>query len=50
MNKMHLFTAEQIERAGHIAIIGGGWYGCHLAYSLLSKGVDVHLYEKNKKL
>lgn len=33
-----------------INIIGGGWYGCHLALSLIKKGYDVQIYEKNKEL
>lgn len=32
-----------------IAIIGGGWVGCHLAYKLMDKH-DVVIYEKNKEL
>lgn len=33
-----------------IAIIGGGWYGCHIASSLLSLGFQVQLYEKEAQL
>lgn len=44
------FSAEEIQKIGKIAIIGGGWYGCHIAHSLKNKGFDVHLYEKNGKL
>lgn len=29
-------------------IIGAGWMGCHLAYSLIKKGHNVKLFEKNK--
>jgi 6-phosphogluconate dehydrogenase (decarboxylating) len=32
-----------------IAIIGGGWVGCHLAYKLRNNH-DVVIYEKNDKL
>jgi hypothetical protein len=32
-----------------IAIIGGGWVGCHLAYKLKGKH-DIIIYEKNPKL
>jgi hypothetical protein len=32
-----------------IAIIGGGWVGCHLAYKLKDKH-DITLYEKNENL
>ncbi|ASQ46605.1 FAD-dependent oxidoreductase [Legionella clemsonensis] len=30
-----------------IAIIGAGWYGCHLASALKKAGFDVTLFEKN---
>jgi hypothetical protein len=30
-----------------LAIIGAGWYGCHLALELKKAGHDVALYEKN---
>ena len=30
-----------------ISIIGGGWYGCHLGLSLLRRGFNVRIYEKN---
>lgn len=30
-----------------IAIIGAGWYGCHLALMLKKEGHDVTIYEKN---
>lgn len=33
-----------------VAIIGGGWYGCHIASSLMSLGVPVQLYEKEGAL
>lgn len=33
-----------------VCIIGGGWYGCHIASLLLNKGLDVDLLEKNNKL
>ena len=29
-----------------IAIVGGGWVGCHLAKSFLSKGINFTLFEK----
>jgi hypothetical protein len=29
-----------------IAIIGAGWYGCHLSISLLQKGHEVKIFEK----
>lgn len=31
-----------------IAIIGAGWYGCHLAICLIEHGHDIVIYEKNK--
>lgn len=33
-----------------IRILGGGWYGCHLAVSLIRDGHDVVLFEKSNKL
>jgi len=33
-----------------ICIIGGGWYGCHLALALRKKGYDVTLKEKNSDI
>lgn len=33
-----------------IAIIGGGWYGCHIASSLMSLGFSTRLFEKNERL
>lgn len=32
-----------------IAIIGAGWYGCHLALSLLQDGQQVTVYEKDAR-
>lgn len=29
-----------------VAIVGGGWVGCHLAKSFLDKGIDFTLFEK----
>ena len=29
-------------------IVGAGWMGCHLAYSLMKKGHVVKIFEKNK--
>lgn len=34
----------------HIAIIGAGWYGCHLAYVLKEMGAVVTIYEKNNRI
>lgn len=31
-----------------IAIIGSGWYGCHLSLFLLEKGHHIRVFEKNK--
>lgn len=31
----------------NIAIVGGGWYGCHLALTLQKAGHNVTIYEKN---
>ena len=33
-----------------IAIIGAGWYGCHLALSLYKAGHDVALLEQSKDI
>ncbi len=33
-----------------IAIIGAGWYGCHLALALRKRGYDVTLFEKNSQI
>ncbi len=33
-----------------IAVIGGGWYGSHIALQLAQKGYSVTLYEKNSHL
>lgn len=33
-----------------VAIIGAGWYGCHLAKVLSEQGFDVTLYEKNGEI
>ncbi len=34
----------------NVAIIGAGWFGCHIAKSLLSNGVNVTVFEKNKEV
>jgi hypothetical protein len=34
----------------NFAIIGGGWYGCHIATSLRALGFGVTLFEKNARL
>ena len=33
-----------------VAVIGGGWYGCHLALTLKARGFDVTLLEKENRL
>ncbi|WP_407530171.1 hypothetical protein [Methylobacterium oryzisoli] len=33
-----------------IAILGGGWYGCHIASSLMALGFSVRLFEQNNRL
>jgi len=33
-----------------VAIIGSGWYGCHLALSLAKRGLIVDLYDKDDKI
>lgn len=34
----------------NIAIIGGGWYGCHLAVSFLKNGIKFKLFESESEL
>lgn len=34
----------------NIAIIGGGWYGCHLATDLKAQGVQVKVFEQRDRL
>lgn len=33
-----------------IRVIGGGWYGCHIALDLLKEGHDVELWERGDRL
>ena len=33
-----------------IKVIGSGWYGCHIALSLLNNGHEVELHEKNNEI
>ncbi len=33
-----------------IAIVGGGWFGCHLASCLKDRGVPFHLFEERPRL
>lgn len=33
-----------------VAIIGGGWYGCHIGASLLALGFDVEIFEQGPRL
>ena len=33
-----------------VAVIGGGWYGCHVAYTLKERGFNVTLFEKENRL
>lgn len=33
-----------------IAVIGGGWYGCHIASSMMALGFSVRLFEQNDRL
>ena len=33
-----------------IAIIGAGWFGCHISSKLLDEGHDIKIYEKEKKI
>jgi hypothetical protein len=33
-----------------VAIVGGGWYGCHIALSLKSRGCEVSIFEEKQLL
>lgn len=33
-----------------IAIVGGGWYGCHIAMALKARGIDFELFEARPRL
>ena len=33
-----------------IAVIGAGWFGCHIATELIKEGFDVTIYEKEKNI
>ena len=33
-----------------IAIIGAGWYGCHIASSLIQNGAEITIFEKNNDI
>lgn len=33
-----------------VAVVGGGWYGCHIALTLRERGFDVTLFEKEQRL
>lgn len=33
-----------------IAVVGGGWYGCHIAVQLLATGFEVFLYEAEDRI
>lgn len=33
-----------------VGVIGGGWYGCHIAYSLANLGFDVALFDRRPLL
>ena len=33
-----------------IVIIGAGWFGCHVGLTLLQRGYDVQIHDKNKSL
>ncbi len=34
----------------NVAVVGGGWYGCHIARKLLESGHSVHLFERGSGL
>lgn len=33
-----------------VAVVGGGWYGCHLASALIAHGADVRVFERSDDL
>jgi len=33
-----------------IAVVGGGWYGCHIGGSLLALGFDITVFEQHQRL
>jgi glycine/D-amino acid oxidase-like deaminating enzyme len=41
---------DKVKENESICIVGGGWYGCHLALSLRKKGYDVTIKEKNGEI
>ena len=41
------FFHRELDFRKKVAIVGGGWYGCHIALSLAKKGYDVTIFEKN---
>lgn len=43
-------SVKSPNQSNKIAVIGGGWYGCHIALELALKGYNVTLYEKNPEL
>ena len=43
-------TSRDEHGAPSVAVIGGGWYGCHIAHALSVKGFKVVLYEKGASL
>ncbi len=44
------YSPDSKRSSKEIAVIGGGWYGSHIALTLGSKGYNVTLYEKNSAL
>jgi hypothetical protein len=45
-----LNDARERHRPFSFGIIGGGWYGCHIATSLRALGFQVKLFEQHKRL
>jgi glycine/D-amino acid oxidase-like deaminating enzyme len=39
-----------VDPTARVGIIGGGWYGCHVASVLREQGFDVIIYERNSQL
>jgi len=38
------------DRKPAVAVVGGGWYGCHVALTLKERGFNVTLFEKEDRL
>ena len=39
-----------LNRKIKIAIIGAGWFGCHIGYKLKKKNFNIQIFEKGKDI